>query len=89
MSHSLSTLRVGCIDPLASNYDPGANVDVEPTTCVYKEVIVWNDCDHNPDEDLIDWSVTNCVNTLSGSRCDVRLLLLFFTYIRVLSETSP
>ena len=45
MAHSLSTLRVGCVDPDASNYDPTAQIDDEPTACVYKATVVWLDCD--------------------------------------------
>ena len=71
LSHSLSTLRVGCVDPDASNYDSDAQIDDEPTTCVYKDAVVWLDCDHNPSWDLVDWSQTDCVGTISGSRCDV------------------
>lgn len=73
MSHSLSTLRVGCVDPEASNFDPDAQIDDEPTACIYKSTVVWLDCDHNPSFELIDWSQTECIGTLSGSRCDVRL----------------
>lgn len=73
LSHSLSTLKVGCIDPEASNYDSDAQIDDEPTTCVYKSTVVWLDCDHNPSFHAIDWSQTECIGTISGSRCDVRL----------------
>ena len=62
---------MGCVDPDASNYDSDAQIDDEPTTCVYKDAVVWLDCDHNPSWDLVDWSQTDCVGTISGSRCDV------------------
>lgn len=88
MSHSLSTFRVGCVDPEASNYDPSAQIDDEPTSCIYKDTVVWLDCDHNPSYDLIDWSQTDCIGTLSGSRCDVRLSLSLFFHTITHSKTN-